>query len=368
MPNNIELAISAALMTDDSQNTPNIAHVLSAYVQVAGFTDLRPSFAISKCASSSFCPDCSSSAGCTKCSDAVVISAFERALEKAATSTHTPGASEASKLVSRVRRQYWRGILIAAGNKEDELTQMLLEAERKEMGEEGMGFLSLDSAPAATAPIAQTELVLSKKSKKKKRRSSKDLSVTSPSSSPASSASEPAPVAAGPPETLTLGGAGYNPTLTRAALVSPRLKALSISRSTTCAAADGPAPLRTSQRYVTGEGYKTYYPCPCCGGGSVRAKQMMKVLGIDEDEDGSDGGEVVHEGEEREAEYRESLSAKKRVSRKRKTSSTSSAKGEEGERKKKMRQVKRRVRIGNEKHGLVPAFDPFAPSSSRVSL
>ncbi|KAH6907519.1 hypothetical protein BKA70DRAFT_357890 [Coprinopsis sp. MPI-PUGE-AT-0042] len=353
MPNNIELAISAALLTGDSQTTPNIVHILSAYVQVAEFSDLHPSFTISK-----------SNPACSKCSDAVVISAFERAIEKAA-SSNSPGASEASRLVPKVRRQYWRGILIAAGNKDDELTQLLIKAERKEMGD-AMPLLSLEPlGPAAATPDAPiSDAVISlKKSKKKKRRSSKEPSTepqsnSSPGSGTTTIAFPNSHVAITPPGPLTLGCAGYNPTLTRAALVSPRLKALSIPQCHTANAGEGPAPLKTSQRYVPGEGYKTYYPCPCCGGGSVRAKQMMRSFGIDEDGDGSD--EVVHEGEEEQEEH--AVTTKKKISRKRKTST----KGEEGGRKK-TRQVKRRSKVGTDSSKL-PAFDPFAPSSSRVSM
>lgn len=357
MPNNIELAISEALAADSSQTTPSITSVLSAYVKVAGFSDPNPTFSTST-------SGCSSTLSAA-CSDAAVISAFERALEKAA-SSKTPGASEASKLVSTVRRHYWRGILIAVGSKEDELTQLLIEAERKEMGEEVPGLLLHTSTPNPAFSVttqASDSPPSSPKKSKKKRRSLKDVTTTSAPNTTSFESSPPSPTdiatceANSPPlSPRSVTAFSHELVITMAALVSPGVKALSVRRSEAQGALDNDRlpPLRTFQRYVKGEGYKTYYPCPCCGSGQVPAAQVIKALGLDGSCEG--GGEDVHE---------ERGHTKKKVIRKRKTSST---KGDDGKREK-TRQVKRGAMLvaGTDQSKTVP-FDPLAPSSSRVSM
>ncbi|EAU80948.1 hypothetical protein CC1G_03124 [Coprinopsis cinerea okayama7 len=315
MPSNIELAIADALAlsskTQSCSPTPSIAHVISAYIRVAGFADLHPHL---DCTSPA---DAIASSSSSALSDAAVLSAFERALEKHASPLCKAG-SEAAKLVARVRRDYWRCVLLASGSQDDELTQLLLESQTREAA----AYASVSSPPS---PSPQSK---SKKAKTPKRGTANvDVDVTD------SKDSEDDKYISTPTKAKTKVGL-FCPTTSGLESLVGRKNGF---------------PER-SQIYLKGQGWKTLYPCPCCGS-MVRAREVLRVLDMeagDEDVEMADA----------------TADSSMIISPEPKKRKSSMAKGG----RKKTKQVKRGKQVAVKDASSQVSFDPYGPSTSKASM
>ncbi|KAG2010562.1 hypothetical protein CC2G_013377 [Coprinopsis cinerea AmutBmut pab1-1] len=317
MPSNIELAIADALAlsskTQSRSPTPSIAHVISAYIRVAGFADLHPHLDCTLPADA-----IASSSSSSALSDAAVLSAFERALEKHASPLCKAG-SEAAKLVARVRRDYWRGVLLASGSQDDELTQLLLESQTREAA----------AYPSVSSPPSPSPQSKSKKAKTRKRGTTNvDVDVThSKDSEDDKHISTPTPTKA-----------------KKAGLFRPTTSGLE-----SLVGRKNGFPER-SQIYLKGQGWKTLYPCPCCGS-MVRAREVLRVLDMEAGDEDVEMADATAE------------SSKNILPESKKRKSSLTKKGS-----KKTKQVKRGKQVAVKDASSQVSFDPYGPSTSKASM
>lgn len=311
MPTNIELAIAEALCvtsqtTDGTSSlpaTPNTAQVISAYIRIAGFTDIQTSpIALS---------------------DASVISAFERALEKHA-SPHSKAGSGAAKLVARVRRDYWTGVLLAAGSQDDELTQLLLGTHQNTTA--SMAPCSSTACASPNCP-SRTGTV---------PRSKRLTSTSTPTTS-----------------TMTFTSSGFE------SLVGRRQEYGNRSMP------------ERSQIFLKGQGWKTLYPCPCCGS-MVRAQEIIRVLDLDitdDDDSASIRTAAVDGAKTGKAKTKTGAVPGAPKKRKAKALASTSTVDDSTNPPRKRKQVKRRTKVQRDSATLaVPPFDPYGPSTSKASM
>ncbi|TFK22944.1 hypothetical protein FA15DRAFT_695420 [Coprinopsis marcescibilis] len=314
MPTNIELAIADAMTMSSYQGPepiPRIDHVLSAYIRIAGFSNICDAF-------SSGSADLTSPS--TSPSDAAVISAFERALEKHPSPRSKMG-SDGAKLVARVRRSYWRSVLLSTGSDDDELTQLLL-ASSHYRADSSLALLPRSTSPTSPPPPPPKSLRMCKRTGKP----CTDACYRSASSTPKD---------------------GFEALLGRKNGVQG-------------------TPERR-QIYLKPQGWVTLYPCPCCGS-MVRAKEVLRVLDLE----AGDEAEVARQ-EATDEMAATKAKVERRKARKANPKSTTDTAGEATRRKTK--QIKRRtkvkancVREGGASSSTVVAFDPASPSTSKLYM